>query len=238
MKQLIDINCDLGEGFGLDHKLMPFIDSCNIACGGHYGDRKTIRDTIELALKHQVKIGAHPSFPDKENFGRKTLSLTSAQLEKSILEQMTLFLEACSETNATINHVKFHGALYNLAAKDKTTASTLLHALKQIPGKFSIYAPAGSLFEKMAREDFSVLSEAFIDRTYRKDGSLTPRSEANSTINNPEKAWKQLNQIISNEPIETSDGSTIELSADTFCVHGDSEKAPDLLTFIRKKLAE
>ena len=127
----IDINCDLGEGIGNDAEIMPYINSCNIACGGHFGDLQTIKETILLAQKYAVKVGAHPSFPDKENFGRKLMTLSDNDLMDSISQQIKLFHQACNETGARMHHVKLHGALYNLAAKDSHIAELVIQAFKQ-----------------------------------------------------------------------------------------------------------
>ena len=132
-KRFIDINCDLGEGAGNDAQLMPLISSCNIACGGHYGDTDSIREAVRLALKYNVRIGAHPSYPDTENFGRKVMNCSPEELKQSIQEQLRLIQTVCEEEGAIISHVKLHGALYNKTSEDEELAKTVLEAIEPLP---------------------------------------------------------------------------------------------------------
>lgn len=146
----IDINCDLGEGVVNEHLLMQYISSCNIACGGHFGNEKTIDETIRLAIENKVKIGAHPSFPDTKNFGRKVMDISNSELRESLVEQLQLFKQRAVKQRAQINHVKPHGALYNLVAKDKNAAKVLAGVIKESFQNIKIYVPYNSVIERVA----------------------------------------------------------------------------------------
>ena len=148
----IDINCDVGEGIENEHLLMPHISSCNIACGGHFGDEISIDKTIQLAIKNNVLIGAHPSFPDKENFGRKVMNLSKEQLQKSIENQLELFQNRLNFVGQKLHHIKPHGALYNLIAVDKNVAKTFLKAIEKYRKEAFLYVPYNSIIEKLAIE--------------------------------------------------------------------------------------
>lgn len=232
----IHINCDLGEGAGNDDKIMPYIQACNIACGGHYGDVNTIRQTVELAQKFKVEIGAHPSFPDRENFGRVDLNMPFEELRTSILSQVRLFQQVCSDLGVKMSHIKLHGALYNLAAKNPDIAELMINTFKTVEGDFTIYAPYKSELAEKGKGNFKVLHEAFIDRTYQNDLRLTPRSAENALIKSPQEAWNQLSTIWQRQKVQTTDGNTIRLQAETFCIHGDSTAAVDTLAFIHSKI--
>ncbi len=237
-KQTIDINCDLGEGSENDDLLMPFISSCSIACGGHYGDEKTIAAAIRLAKKNQVKVGAHPSFPDKENFGRKIISISKNDLEANISHQIKTFQEVCKIEGVQINHIKLHGALYNLAAKDEQTATTILTAVKKTNVKVSIYAPYQSVLADLAQTNFNVIFEAFADRQYHSDLQLVARSENGAVISNPTFAWKQVQRILQKSEVLSIEGGKVKIEAQTFCIHGDQPNAVALASYIHEQLME
>jgi UPF0271 protein len=233
----IDINCDLGEGFGNDAEIMPFIHSCNIACGGHYGSLTTISETIRLASKHAVKVGAHPSFPDPANFGRKSMQIADQDLIDSLMQQINLFKQECQQHNVMMHHVKLHGALYNLAAKDPKIAKVVIKALKQVcPGSI-IYAPYNSEIAKLAASDFGVHYEAFVDRRYHRNLQLVSRKRDDAVITDPTQAWNQVLNILENNKVISVEGNDVFLKADTFCVHGDQPQALQLVKFISKQIA-
>ncbi|QDH80129.1 5-oxoprolinase subunit PxpA [Echinicola soli] len=232
----IDINCDLGEGMSSDADVMPYITSCNIACGGHAGDQKTMANTIKLAQKHHVKIGAHPSFPDREHFGRKTMDIPAEQLLETILSQLRDFQEALSQTDATLHHIKPHGALYNLAAKDLDTASLLVALIKTHYPEAIVYAPYGSFMAKVAKENgLEVWYEVFADRNYNDDLSLVSRNKPNALLHAPEDAIKHLKKMVTGK-VQTISGKTLQIVADTVCVHGDNPGALALTKAIHKAL--
>lgn len=236
MKIGVNINCDLGEGMTNDALLMPYLQSCNIACSGHAGDKDSIARTIDLAKQFNVAIGAHPSFPDKINFGRQIMRIPPNKLIDSICEQVNLFQQMAYLKEVDMHHIKLHGALYNQAAADQKTAEIVMEAFQLIKGTFKIYVPYRSALSNAAQNHYEIIHEAFIDRTYQDDLSLTNRAEANALISDPAAAWAQLESIWRKKRVTSVNGNRITLEADTFCVHGDSENALSILKFIHQKL--
>ena len=233
LTRTIDINCDVGEGIGNELELFPMISSCNIACGGHAGTIETIRKCLELAKKFNVKIGAHPSYPDKENFGRITMAISNHELIESIKIQMQLFLTECSRMGATIHHIKPHGALYNDIAKDEHLAKLFLTAISPYKNDILLYVPYGSVIEKLAvTNNFKIMREAFADRNYNDDLSLVSRKEKNALITNGEEVLKHILRLYENKEVKTISGKNIHLEAETFCIHGDTPSALQILTYI------
>lgn len=233
----IDINCDVGEGIENEYLLMPYISSCNIACGGHFGDENTIDKTIELALRNNVKIGAHPSFPDKKNFGRKVLDISDIKLQQSIEQQLILFKSRAEKQKAIIHHVKPHGALYNLIAKNEIVAKIVVNAIQNILKDVKLYVPYNSVIEKVAKENkVEIVYEAFADRNYNEDLTLVSRNNLNAVISDSKEVYKHLLFIIKNKEVLTIQNSKKRIKADTFCIHGDNEKALDILREITKLL--
>lgn len=233
----IDINCDLGEGLPNDTELMNYISSCNIACGGHAGDIHTMDTAIALAMQHNVKIGAHPSYPDKTNFGRKQIAISLDELQISIEQQLRIFVERVTLQKGILHHVKAHGALYNVAAKDITVAQVLISAIKNTTNRVFLYVPFNSVLEKLAMEnDIPIQYEAFIDRNYNDDGSLVSRSLENSVIHDKYKALEHLLFMIQYQKVKSISGKKIELASQTFCIHGDNKNVIDMITFIRESL--
>jgi UPF0271 protein len=235
-KLSIDINADLGEGAGQDHVIMPLISSCNIACGGHIGDEKSMDETIKLAAKNNVKIGAHPSYPDKENFGRTHLNISAIDLEESIKSQLIHFFQIAKDNNQTVHHIKAHGALYNTIAKDERTAKAYLNAISELGIQTKLFVPYNSVIHKLAHSKYECLIEAFIDRAYYDDLSLVARNEANALHLTPEIAWKQLYEMAVHKKISAFNGSKVNINADTFCIHGDHPNAKEILEYIHKEL--
>lgn len=235
-KQGVNINCDLGEGMANDHLLMPMLFSCNIACGGHYGDENTVRETIKLAQKYGVRCGAHPSYPDRENFGRKDMELTPNELISSLKHQVHLFQKIAAEENCEFHHIKLHGALYNRVANDLEIGEVVLNAFEDLPKSILLYVPSRSDFARLAKKKFTVCEEAFIDRTYQEDLSLTPRTLADALIKDPVAAWQQLRQILYDKRVNSTTNKIVTLDATTFCLHGDSENSLEILTYITDKL--
>lgn len=232
----IDLNADLGEGIGDDAKIMPLISSCSIACGGHFGTTQTIEQTIKLAKNHNIKVGAHPSFPDKANFGRKIMSLSAAELKKSLDGQLKKMIDACQVLNVTLNHVKPHGALYNLAAIDEKTAEVVIASILDTGLLPTLYAPKNSILYNKAKKELPVAAEAFIDRRYTDNLQLVSRLLENATIDEPEQAWQQLKGIVAAQTVQTISGKMLSLEANTFCVHSDNPSALGILEFIHKQL--
>ena len=236
-KIVIDINCDVGEGVGNEAQLLPLISSCNIACGAHGGDPQTASEVIKLAKEYGVKIGAHPSYPDPENFGRKSMEISSGDLTRSIQEQLQLFSTLLKEEDAELNHIKAHGALYNDLAKDHTLAEIFINAVKPFSTQARIYAPYGSALASVAEEnEIEVCHEAFADRSYNKDLSLVSRSSPEALITDPIKALEQVRDIAVNNNVTSISGEKIYLEADTFCIHGDTPSALQILMYLVREL--
>ncbi len=234
MRRSIDINCDMGEGCGNDAALMPYISSANISCGYHAGDAATMRETIELAARHGVAVGAHPSYRDRENFGRTDVELSAAELRTLILEQLEIFAGACREIGVTISHVKPHGALYNRSARDTAVARTIAEAVLEFDAGLTLYGLAQSHSTEAARKlGLKAADEAFADRAYEPDGSLVSRKKQNALINSPEIAAAQALHIALGGGVVAIDGSNVQLSAETICVHGDGPNAAAIARTIR-----
>ncbi|RDK87264.1 5-oxoprolinase subunit PxpA [Marinirhabdus gelatinilytica] len=236
MKKIIDINADVGEGTGNDVQLIPLLSSCNIACGGHAGDEVSMRNTIQLARAHKVKIGAHPSFPDRDNFGRKLLTMTKSELSESIFNQLLSFYAVVETEEATLNHIKLHGALYNYAAKDAPTADAVVEAIVATKVRPVLYVQHDSVLHRKAENLLPLAFEAFIDRSYNTDGSLVSRSLENAVIHHKQLAWEQLKKMVLSQKVETITGVEIPIIANTFCIHGDHPNSIEILRYIRSRM--
>jgi UPF0271 protein len=222
----IDLNCDVGEGGGFDEDLMPLVTSANIACGGHAGNSAMMRDTAALARRLGVKAGAHPGFADRENFGRRECRLSEAELTDLVQSQVSAL-----RSFTTVTHVKPHGALYNLAARERATADVIAAAVRQVDPSLALYGLAGSeLIQAGRRHGLRVVEEVFADRTYQADGSLTPRSDAHALINDVVTSVSQVLQMIRKGTVRAVDGSEVTIRAETICLHGDG---PHCVTFAR-----
>lgn len=222
----VDLNCDMGEGTGNDNDIMPFISSANIACGYHAGDEDTMNRTIELAMEYGVSIGAHPSFPDMENFGRKEIHLDENVLYDIIVLQIQVLDTIAESAGVSIHHVKPHGALYNMGAKDPTIAAVIARAVKDTDPNLVFYGLSGShLINEAKNLGLKTASEVFADRTYQDNGSLTPRSQNNALIETEEQALQQVLQMIKKGTVKTISGKTIPIIAETICIHGDGKHA-------------
>tara|TARA_R110002074_G_C12557018_1_gene667238 strand:+ start:11108 stop:11851 length:744 start_codon:yes stop_codon:yes gene_type:complete len=237
--RIIDINCDVGEGIGNEADLFPMISSCNIACGGHAGSKESIRQSIELAIKYNVRVGAHPSYPDRENFGRVSMNISDGDLIKSISNQLKLFMTECNKLGATLHHIKPHGALYNDIAKSEHLANVFLRAISTYKDKVILYVPYGSVIELLAKaNNFSIMKEAFADRNYNNDLSLVSRKQDNALISNVKDVLEHLVLMSNENQVRTVNGEKIPIEADTFCIHGDTPSAFQILTYITVHLPE
>ena len=233
----VDINCDIGEGVANEHLIMPHISSCNIACGGHFGDKQTIDKTIQLAIENGVKIGAHPSFPDKENFGRRFMELPKTKLKESITHQLDLFLERLSLVQKELHHIKPHGALYNAIAVDEQLAKTILEILKPYLNNAFLYVPYNSVIAKTAlQSDVKIKYEAFADRNYNDDLTLVSRIEKNALLADKSDVFNHVIFILKHNKVKTISGLKVPIKADTFCVHGDSENALEVVSHLYRQL--
>lgn len=239
MKNYIDINCDLGEGIGNEKELLPFISSANIACGYHAGDENTMKKTIELCLEYGIAIGAHPSFPDRANFGRTNMNLPSEELHKIMLDQIHTISNIAASFGTKLQHVKPHGALYNMAAKDFELAYTLTQSVKEIDAQLSFFGLPNSEMEKASNKSgIHFIGEAFADRTYQNDGTLTPRTNSNALIETETEAIEQVLQIIQTETVTSVIGNQIPLLAETICIHGDGKHAVLFAKSLHDKLTQ
>lgn len=239
MPAAIDLNCDMGEGFPFDATIMPFISSANIACGAHAGNYGTMQQTVALALKHGVAIGAHPGYADPENFGRKELNLKASDITSLVASQINLMQEVCSAAGAKLRHVKPHGALYNQAARDRSVADAISLAVQQTDPDLLLYGLAGSCsFESATAHGLRFAHEVFADRTYTPEGLLTPRSNPQAMVSSAAAAIEQVLSMILEKKVTATNGEKIQIQADTICIHGDGEHAALFARQIHMTLVE
>ena len=230
----IDLNCDMGESFGAytignDESVMRSITSANVACGFHAGDPSVIRRTIRLAHASGVAIGAHPGFPDLVGFGRREMKATPAEVEDFVLYQVSAVAGLAAAEGARLQHVKPHGALYNLAARDADISAAIARGVAASDGSLILFGLAGSEILGAGRAaGLRVAAEAFADRAYDPDGSLASRRKAGSVIHDPDLVVARVLKMVLDGTVEATDGSTVSLSAETICVHGDTPGAEQL----------
>lgn len=237
LSRVIDLNCDMGEGIGNDEGIMPYISSANIACGYHAGNEETIWQTIELAIRYNVSVGAHPSFLDKENFGRKKIDVSPEEVYELVTQQLILFDEIASEAAINMQHVKPHGALYNMSAKDSSIAKAVANAVKDHNTHLVLFGLSGSHSINEAKKiGLKTASEVFADRTYQDDGSLIPRSQPHALVEYADKAVQQVFQMIKERTITTLSGKVIPILAETICIHGDGKNATEFAKQINEAL--
>jgi len=233
----IDINADIGEGVGNEANLIPLLSSCNIACGGHAGDYDSMRLCVELAKQHRLKIGAHPSFPDKENFGRQIVDMSCAALYQTIKNQIKALMSIVRDEHATLHHVKPHGALYNLAAKDKTIAEVIVEVIKSIHLPLKLYVPYGSVISEVAiKEGIPIVYEVFADRNYNDDLSLVSRTMENAMILDADTMTRHVQNMILHKKVVSINGVEVSIKAETICIHGDNPEALKLVKKLQQNL--
>lgn len=235
--ETVDINVDVGEGIGNESLIMPYIASCNIACGGHAGDNETMRTVVKLAKLYNVKIGAHPSFPDVENFGRIPVKMSCAALFSSLKHQIRDLIKIINQEHAFLHHIKPHGALYNLAAVDEKIAKVIIEVMKSIALPVKLYVPYKSIIADMAiKNNIQITYEAFADRQYNNDLTLVSRKEKGALIDDFDLMFEHVFRIISTQKVRTKNNVEIDIKAETFCVHGDHPKAIILIKKLKEKL--
>jgi UPF0271 protein len=238
----IDLNSDLGEGAGTDAAIMPLITSANIACGAHAGDEATMRGAVALAVRHGVAIGAHPGYPDRENFGRVPIVMGARELEAEIARQIRALDAIVTAQGATLRHVKAHGALYNQAERDQNVARVVAMAVAgEMRGgrKLLAFAPPDSaLMERCFAADVLVAREGFVDRAYEPDGTLRSRRLPNAVHTDPAVAAAQALSFVRDGGVRAHDGTFLKLEVDTLCVHGDTPGAPAIAAAVRAALAK
>lgn len=235
----VDLNVDLAEGCSNDQRLLQLVTSANVACGLHAGDFNEMRKAIRWAKENKVRIGAHPSFPDRENFGRTNLQLPDDELKACLLYQLGAVKALCDAEGVSLSYVKPHGALYNQAAKDESLAALIALTIKQFDPSLKLMGLSGSLMLKVAQQHgLGIISEVFADRHYLADGSLVPRSRADALVDNDEEAIRQVLQMVLQGSVPTVDGQDVAIQADSICLHGDGEHAISFAEKIRKALTE
>jgi 5-oxoprolinase (ATP-hydrolysing) subunit A len=239
MQKSIDLNCDLGEGMATDELLMEYISSANIACGYHAGGAEILNATVDLCVRYSVALGAHPGFNDKVNFGRIEHELSGSQLIELITVQLQLVADACLLARTKMHHVKLHGALYNMSAKNSEMSKLVAKAIYDFDPTLIYYGLSGScMIEEAMAIGLSVVNEVFADRTYLSSGMLTPRSRPDALISTTEESLDQVKRFMSGLPIQSVDGLPILVKADTICLHGDGIHAVAFAKSINSFLTE
>lgn len=235
----VDLNVDLAEGCGNDEKLLQLVSSANVACGLHAGDYNEMRKAIQWAKANNVRVGAHPSFPDRENFGRTNMQLTDDELRACLLYQLGAVKALCDAENVILAYVKPHGALYNQAAKDPALARLIAQTIKAFDPTLALMGLSGSLMLNIAQEEgLDIISEVFADRHYLADGSLVPRTRDDALVENDEEAISQVLQMVLEGTVPTVDGGSVAIQADSICLHGDGAHAIEFAEKIRVALKE
>ena len=238
----ININCDLGESSKLhstknDTLLLEIVNSANIACGYHAGDRPTMEKTVEISKKNNVSIGAHPSFKDPENFGRKRLNLPSNEIKKLVIDQINILSNVANNKGMKVTHVKPHGALNNMACENYDLAKVLSEAIIQVNKELIFLVPTGSQMEKAGKKlGMKIAAEIFADRNYEDDGNLVSRSKDNAMITDPEAAKEHVIKMVENQTLNCYSGKQIPCEIDSICVHGDGENAVSTAKEIKEGL--
>ena len=241
MKPRIDLNCDMGEGFGPwkmgdDVAILDHVTSANIACGFHAGDPLTMQRVVKAALEKGVKVGAHPGFPDLVGFGRRNLQVSAAEAYAMVVYQVGALAGVAAAQGGRLSHVKAHGALYNMAARDRALAEAIARAVHDVDPGLMLFGLAGSeMIGAAERLGLRCASEVFGDRTYQDDGSLSPRSLPGAMIEDADVAAAQVKRMVSEGRVRSLGATDVAVRADTLCVHGDQ---PGALTFVRRIRAE
>ena len=244
MNMVIDINCDMGESYGhysigQDEKLMPLISSCNVACGFHAGDPLVIENTIQLAIDFGVSIGAHPSYPDLQGFGRRKMEVQASELKAIVKYQIAAVMGIAKSRGSQIKYVKPHGALYNSAAYNRIEAIAIIEAIQELDQHLILMGLAGSRIQHISAElGISFVPEAFMDRQYNSDGKLLSRKISGSVLRDPKEAVNQVLSICRKGLVRSDTGTDVIVQARTFCIHGDNPAALDILSRLHQVLPE
>ncbi|MDA7486498.1 LamB/YcsF family protein [Candidatus Pelagibacter ubique] len=240
----ININCDLGEkskfhSIENDPELLNIVNSANIACGYHAGDEQTMEMVIQISKKNGVSLGAHPSFKDPENFGRKRMNLSSLEIKKLIFDQYEILQKIAQKYNENVTHIKPHGALNNMACEDLELATTLAVAIKELDKDIIYLVPTGSQMEVAAKKnDLRIACEIFADRNYEDNGNLISRSKSNALITDPQLAKNHVLSMVKNQAINCLSGKQIPCEIDSVCIHGDNESSLATAKSIRDNLVD
>jgi UPF0271 protein len=238
----IDLNCDMGESFGpwtmgADAEVMPSITSANVACGAHAGDPRVMRRTVRAARSHAVSVGAHPGFADLQGFGRREMQADPAEIEDSLIAQIGALAAIARAEGVPVRHVKAHGALYNMAARDRSLADAIARAIKAFdPSLIMFGLPKSPLIDAGLAAGLRVAAEGFADRSYEPDGSLTPRSRPGAVIHDAALVVDRAVRMVRDGIVLAPDGKEIAMKVDTICLHGDTPGAAELARQIRAGL--
>ena len=237
MKLSVDINADLGEGAGHDEELFDLISSANIATGFHAGDSDSMHAAVSAAKKHGVAVGAHPSFFDRENFGRKELKISSPEVFDAVAYQLGVFQAITSALAVLPNHVKPHGALYNMAVLDRDLADAIARAIKSVDPKLILFAPDKSELARAGEANaLQVAHEIFADRNYLNDGWLVPRTRPDALLRDPKEAARRVLRMLREHKVRSVEGGDVEVRGETICVHGDTPGAVEFARELRSQL--
>ncbi len=231
MKEII-FNADVGEGAGFDAQIMPFISWCNIACGSHAGDKEEIKKTVWLASAHKVKIGAHPSYPDRENFGRVKMTLAYDDLVKTIITQIEEVKFYVDKKGEKLHHVKPHGALYNEVVKNEEIASAVLEAINNIDKSLFIITSKNSKLSYLVKDKIRLKFEIFADRNYNNDLTLVSRLENEAVLTDLRQVFEHVKRMVFENKVRTKKGEELSIFFDTICVHGDNPKSVEILEYL------
>ncbi|MEZ0451986.1 5-oxoprolinase subunit PxpA [Sphingobacterium thalpophilum] len=240
----VDLNCDLGESFGSwvmgdDKAILPYVSSVNIACGFHAGDPATMMNTLALAKQHGVSVGAHPGFQDLAGFGRREMQVTAREVYNLVVYQIGALASCAHVQTLNLHHVKPHGALYNMAARRPDLAEAIAQAVYDLDPALILYGLSGSELIRAGRsKGLKVYNEVFADRTYQQDGTLTPRSQEDALIRDPEQAASQVINMVKDGKVTSLQGVTVDIQADTICLHGDNATAIQFAKTIHQRLKE
>nr|WP_106782970.1 5-oxoprolinase subunit PxpA [Lysinibacillus timonensis] len=238
----VDLNCDIGESFGRytlanQAEILEHVTSANIACGFHAGDPSVMRETVKIALEKNVKIGAHPGLPDLVGFGRREMAITPQEAYDMVVYQIGALQAFLTVEGVKMQHVKPHGALYNMAAKDAKIAEAIAQAVYDVAPELILFGLASSELTKAGEKiGLQTAHEVFADRTYQEDGTLTSRKQPNALISSEEEAVGQVIRMVTEGKVKSSQGVDVSLRADTICIHGDGEHAVDFVKYIKREL--
>ena len=233
----VDLNADLGEGAGHDEELLALVTSANIACGFHAGNADTMRRSIEAARDHKVAAGAHPSLFDRENFGRKELPVKSDEVFDAVVYQLGVFQAIAEACGVRPNHVKPHGALYNMAVRDEALAEAVTRAVAKTDKHLILFAPQSSALARAGEATgLQIAHEVFADRNYLNDGSLVPRSRTDALLHDPKEAAPRVLRMLREGKVRSVDGVDVDVRADTICLHGDNPEAVEFARALRSQL--
>ena len=237
MSLSVDLNADLGEGAGHDAELFELISSANIATGFHAGDADTMHAAVSTAKACRVAVGAHPSLFDRENFGRKALKVTADEVFDAVVYQLGIFQAIAEAAGVRPNHIKPHGALYNMAARDEKIAEAVARATKSVDAKLILFAPGNSALARAGgSRGLQIVHEVFADRNYLANGSLVPRSRAEALLHDPAEAAKRVLRMLREGKVQSVEGDDVHVRAETICVHGDTPGAVEFARELRSQL--